>query len=611
MNHQDSAQILQYLNDCGAQFNTMMQEVIKRLLGHQIPSSINPFLPAQSVTQTMSGAVKLDARTFLQQQVQFLEKQQRLWHNATRAFMGGMQEPLIQESAGDKRFSDPDWQGNPAFNYVKQAYLLNAEFMQQMVDALQFDDQKLGEQVRFYTRQLINSMAPTNYVLTNPEVCREILTTEGECLARGIDRFIRDLENSPAEAFKITQVDMHAFRLGKDLACTPGKVIFRNRLIELLHYSPQKKEVHRVPLLIAPPFINKYYILDLDAKKSLVRWLVDQGFDVFMISWVNPDEHYGETDFQDYMFDGVIAALNVVEEVAGNNKINVAGYCVGGTLLGMTQAYLKARGDERINSLTLLTTLFDFSEPGEVGNYMNAQMLPMIEQSVKSKGYLDGRILALSFSLLRENNLFWSFFVENYLKGKDPVPFDILYWNSDSTNLPAAAYLFYLNQMYIGNRLREAGGIAIGDVALDLRSIDIPTYCLAAQADHIVLWQAAYRSAALLSGQVKFVLTESGHVAGVVNPVDRGKYGHWISEALPDNPEDWLSQATLVNGSWWSDWRQWLADRSGDMRPAHPPGSAAYPPLADAPGRYVQTRLERGFAEAFAAHMEQPQSAVG
>lgn len=608
MTQQDSAQILQYLNDCGAQFNAMMQEVVKRLLSHQIPTAMNPFLPPQSVAQAMSGAVKLDPRTFLQQQIQFLEKQQRLWHSATRAFMGEMQEPLVREPAGDKRFSDPDWQGNPAFNYVKQAYLLNAEFMQQMVDALQFDDQKIGEQVRFYTRQLINSMAPTNYVLTNPEVCREILTTEGECLARGIDRFIRDLENSPAEAFKITQVDLNAFRLGKDLACTPGSVIFRNHLIELLHYSPATSEVYSTPLLIVPPFINKFYILDLDARKSLVRWLVAQGFDVYMISWVNPDESYSEIDFSDYMFDGIIAALDVVEAVSGSENINAAGYCVGGTLLGITQSYLKARGDHRIASLTLLTTLFDFSEPGEVGNYMNAQMLPMIEQSVKAKGYLDGRILALSFSLLRENNLFWSFFVENYLKGKDPVPFDILYWNSDSTNLPAAAYLSYLNDMYIGNRLRNPGGVRVGDVALDLSSIEVPAYCLAAQADHIVLWQAAYRSAALLPGEVRFVLTESGHVAGVVNPAERGKYGHWVSQQpLPENPEEWLSQATLVGGSWWLDWREWLVPKSGTKRPARPVGSIDYPPLADAPGRYVQVRLERAFSPQPAS--EEPQTA--
>lgn len=592
MTQHDSAQILQHLSDFSNHFNDMMQEVIKRLLSHQVPASINPFLSSPAMT----GAVKLDARAFLQQQIHFLEKQQRLWHNATRAFMGEIPEPLITESPGDKRFSDPDWQGNPAFNYVKQAYLLNAEFMQQMVDALQFEDQRLGDQVRFYTRQLINSMAPTNYVLTNPEVCREILMSEGECLARGIDRFIRDLENSPAEAFKITQVDMHAFRLGKDLAYTPGKVIYRNHLIELLHYSSTTENVRSVPLLIVPPFINKYYILDLDEKKSLVRWLVGQGFDVFMISWVNPDETLHDLDLPDYMSDGLITALDVVESVSESQRINVAGYCIGGTLLGMVQAYLRAKGDTRINSMTLLTTLFDFSEPGEVGNYMNANMLPLLEQSVKSKGYLDGRILALSFSLLRENNLFWSFFVENYLKGKDPVPFDILYWNSDSTNLPAAAYLFYLNKMYIENCLRESRSLVIGDVALDLSCIDTPTYCLAAQADHIVLWQAAYRSARLLNCKVRFVLTESGHVAGVVNPAERGKYGHWVNDNdMPENPNDWLAQANLVNGSWWRDWQVWLVQKSGELRPAREPGSVLYPPIEDAPGRYVSVRLERGF----------------
>lgn len=594
MTQQDTAQILQHLHEFSNRFNDMMQEVIKRLLCQQIPAAINPFLSAPSMTQAMSGAIKLDARTFLQQQIQFLEKQQRLWHNATQAFMGKNPEPLISEPAGDKRFSHPDWQGHPAFNYVKQAYLLNAEFMQQMVDALQFEDQKLGEQVRFYTRQLINSMAPTNYVLTNPEVCREILTSEGECLARGIDRFIRDLENSPAEAFKITQVEMHAYRLGEDLAYTPGKVIYRNRLIELLHYSPKMEKVRKIPLLIVPPFINKFYILDLDEKKSLVRWLVEQGFDVFMISWVNPDASYRDVDLVDYMFEGLIAALDVVEDVSESKKINVAGYCIGGTLVGMAQAYLRAKGDLRIHSMTLLTTLFDFSEPGEVGNYMNESMLPTLEKSVKANGYLDGRILALGFSLLRENNLFWSFFVENYLKGKDPVPFDILYWNSDSTNLPAAAYLSYLNKMYIENRLRIPGSIQIDDVPLDLGKIDTPTYCLAAQADHIVLWQAAYRSARLLGGDVRFVLTESGHVAGVVNPAEWGKYGHWVADGgLPESPADWLAQAPLVTGSWWRDWKTWLEHRSGNWRAARQPGNKRFPPLEEAPGRYVTVRLEK------------------
>lgn len=599
MNRQDQAQILEYLHQFSAVVNEATQEVTKRVLSAQLNTDMNPFSQASKEPMGVAGGVKIDARIFLQQQLSFLEKQQQLWQNATRALLGEAVEPLISEAPGDKRFSDGDWHGNPAFSYVKQAYLLNAEYMQQMVSAFEFEDPKLGEQIRFYTRQLISSIAPTNYVLTNPEVCREILRTQGECLARGVDRFMRDLENSPGEAFKVTQVDMGAYSLGEDLAATPGKVVFRNRLIELLQYSPQTDDVYQTPLLIVPPFINKYYILDLNQKKSLVRWLAEQGFTVFMISWVNPGADCGDVEFERYMFDGVIAALNVVKNITGSDQVNTAGYCVGGTVLGMVQAYLAARDDRSIASLSLLTTLFDFSEPGEVGNYLNAHTLPLIEQSVKSKGYLDGRVLALSFSLLRENNLFWSFFIENYLKGKDPIPFDILYWNSDSTNLPGATYLYYLNQMYIGNCLKEEGAITIANVPIHLSNIDVPCYCLAAQADHIVLWQAAYRSAQLLRGDVRFVLTESGHVAGVVNPASKGKYGHWLgSSGLQDSPENWFADATLKEGSWWVDWSEWLSLRSGERGEQPSLGSSDFPALMDAPGEYVKVRLESEWLQA-------------
>lgn len=599
MTKQDQTQILEYLHQFSATVNEATQEVTRRVLSAHLNDEMNPFSPSAVGVNNAASGVKMDARIFLQQQLSFLEKQQQLWQNATRALLGEVVEPLISEAPGDKRFSDSDWQGSPAFSYVKQAYLLNAEYMQQMVSALEFEDPRVGEQVRFYTRQLISSMAPTNYVLTNPEVCREILQTQGECLARGIDKFMRDLENSPGEAFKVTQVDMGAYSLGKDLAYTPGKVVFRNRLIELLQYAPQTDTVYQTPLLIVPPFINKYYILDLDQKKSLVRWLVDQGFTVFMISWLNPGELDGGLEFERYLFDGVIAATNVVKSITGVDQVNAAGYCVGGTVLGMVQAYLAARGDKSIGSISLLTTLFDFSEPGEVGNYLNAHTLPVIEQNVKAKGYLDGRILALSFSLLRENNLFWSFFIENYLKGKDPIPFDILYWNSDSTNLPGATYLYYLNQMYIGNRLKEEGAISVADVPINLSSIDVPCYCLAAQADHIVLWQAAYRSAQLLGGDVRFVLTESGHVAGVVNPASRGKYGHWLGQGgLQECPEEWLTGAALHEGSWWLDWCEWLSQRSGLRGTAPSLGSTDFPALADAPGEYVKVRLESEWLQA-------------
>lgn len=606
MTKQEKARVVEYLNQFSAVVSDATQEVTRRVLSAHLASDINPFSQIPSSDEAFTGGVKMDTKVFLQQQLSFLEKQQRLWQNATRVMLGESVAPIISEEPGDKRFTDNDWQGNPAFNYVKQAYLLNAEYMQQMVSALQFEDPKVGEQVRFYTRQLISSMAPTNYVMTNPEVCREILQTQGECLAKGLDKFMRDLENSPGEAFRVTQVDLQAFELGKDLAYTPGKVIFRNRLIELIQYAPQTQSVHAVPLLIVPPFINKYYILDLDEKKSMVRWLVDQGFTVFMISWRNAAEADADIDFERYLFDGVIAAVNVIKSITGAEQVNACGYCVGGTVLGMAQAYLAARDERPIGSLSLLTTLFDFSEPGEVGNYLNAHTLPMIEQSVKAKGYLDGRILALSFSLLRENNLFWSFFIENYLKGKDPIPFDILYWNSDSTNLPAATYLYYLKQMYIGNRLREPGAITMADVPISLEQVDIPTYCLAAQADHIVLWQSAYRSAQLLKGDVRFVLTESGHVAGVVNPPSKNKYGHWVGgDPSSSQPEQWLSNAAHAQGSWWSDWRAWLTERSG--RQVAPPamGNADFPAIEDAPGRFVRVRLESQWQQSRNAQEEE------
>lgn len=607
MKDQEKAEILTYLNQFSGVFNDMVQEVTKRALHSQLKGDINPFGQNDRSAEGVSSGVQLDTKKFLQHQLSFLEKQQRLWQNACRTMLGEDVEALVSEEHGDKRFADLDWVGNPAFSYVKQAYLLNAEYMNQLVDAIKFEDKKLGEQVRFYTRQLVSSMAPTNYVFTNPEVCREILATKGECLTRGIDNFMRDLENSPSEAFKITHVNQDAFRLGEDLAFTPGKVIYRNSLIELIQYQPSTEQVHSIPLLIVPPFINKYYILDLDERKSLVRWLVAQGFSVFLVSWVNPDETLAEATFDDYVNDGVIAALNVVEQVAGSDRINVTGYCVGGTLAGVTQAYLAAIGDQRIHSLSLLTTLFDFSEPGEVGNYISEHMLPMLEQHVTSKGYLDGRVLALSFSMLRENNLFWAFFVENYLKGKDPMPFDILYWNSDSTNVPGAAFLYYLRKMYVDNQLIQPGGMQINGIDIDLGAVTIPSYCVAAISDHIVLWQSAYRSAQHLAGDVRFVLTESGHVAGIVNPASRNKYGHWVNQNVEVNrgmsppAETWLAGAEEKTESWWHDWRTWLAQRAGALRPPLSIGNAQFQPIADAPGEYVKKRLE--YANAGALEM--------
>ena len=591
---QERTEVLQYLDKFGGVFNDMMKEVVQRIVRSQFSADVlaqNSSPKPDSVSAKLPN-VKVNTEQFVKQQLHFMEKQQELLQNAARAMMGQPVEPVVVEEKDDKRFVDGDWSGNPMFSYIKQAYLLNAEYMHQMVDTLEFDDKKLEEQVRFYTRQFINSMAPSNYVLTNPEVCREILATEGENLAKGIDNFMRDLDNSPTEAFKINQVNLDAFTLGEDLAYTPGKVIYQNKLIQLIQYSPSTEHVYETPLLIIPPFINKYYILDLDEKKSLVRWLVEQGYTVFMVSWANPDESLKGLEFDDYVGHGVLAALNVVESVTGNSEINLAGYCVGGTLLAVTQAWLLSQGDTRIKSLTFLTTLLDFSEPGEVGNFISEQMYPLIEQVVESKGFLDGRILSLSFSLLRENNLFWSFFIENYLKGKDPTPFDILYWNSDSTNIPGPAYLYYLRNMYLENNLVQAGGITVKGVAVDLNAIKTPAYCLAAMADHIVLWPAAYRSALLLGGETRFVLTESGHVAGVVNPASKGKYPHWVNAKMTENHQRWLAGAKQQEGSWWTDWHQWLALFAGKKVVPPVMGGQQYTSVEDAPGAYVKVRLE-------------------
>ncbi|WP_086931042.1 PHA/PHB synthase family protein [Agarilytica rhodophyticola] len=592
MNQEEKHQVLDYIDKFSTVFNSMMQEVTKRIVNQQNATDLDRYLNTDFDPQELASKVQVNPKKFVEQQLAFMEKQQQLWQNASKAFMGEEFAPVISEPKGDKRFGDDDWQGNPGFNYLKQAYLLNAEYMHQLVDVLEFEDKKVEQQVRFYTRQFINSLSPSNYVLTNPEVCREILTTQGENLAKGIDNFMHDLERSPNEAFKITQVAEDAFQLGEQLAYTPGDVVFENHLIQLIQYKATTSKVFEVPLLIVPPFINKYYILDLDEKKSLVKWLVDQGYTVFMISWVNPDDSYRSLPFDDYINKGVIAALDAVQDISKSKTVNATGYCVGGTVLAMTQAYLAAKNDKRIHSLTFFTTLLDFSEPGEVGNYISEHTLPMLEQTIESKGYFDGRILALSFSMLRENNLFWSFFIENYLKGKDPTPFDILYWNSDSTNVPAEAFLFYLKNMYMENRLVEAGGITINDTPIDLSKIDTSCYCLAAQADHIVLWQSAFQGAKKLPEDTRFVMTESGHVAGVINPIDKGKYPHWINDSLPETPEEWLEKATRVKGSWWGDWHAWLSARSGDKRKARSIGNRKYSALEDAPGQYVKRRLD-------------------
>ena len=598
MGQSEHEEILQSINKYAHVFNAMVKDTL--LKQGQAASDATSSHTAQQpnlmdpnhLISLLSDEVEIDSAKLLQSQMRFVEQQTALWQQASMAFMGEQFHPIIAETKGDNRFKHDEWDNNPAFNYMKQAYLLNAQMLENVVDALHFKDNKTAEQIKFYTRQYISSVSPTNYVLTNPEVCEDILKTNGESILKGMQNFMSDLENSPLEAFKITQTDSDAFTVGENLATTEGQVIYKNPLIELIHYTPKTDKTYKHPILFTPPFINKYYVLDLDYKKSMVRSLLEAGYEVFMISWVNPDASLADVDFADYMKLGPLAALDVVCEVTKAPKVNLTGFCVGGTLSSVAAAYLRAKGDERLGSLTLFTTLLDFSEPGEVGNYLSEEMLNMLEQTTAVKGIFDGRILGLSFSLLRENSLFWSFFIKNYLQGKDPAPFDILYWNSDSTNLTAACYKQYLHTTYWGNKLIEPGAFSIDGIGIDLRNIDIPVYSIATIADHIVLWKAAYKSAQYLGGDLRFVLAGSGHLAGVINPVEGGKYPHWLNAELPESADEWLANAEEKPGSWWTDWHQWLAEKSGNQTKALVPGKTKqYPALYPAPGEYVLKRL--------------------
>jgi len=592
MDNTDNNAVLEYIDKFSSMFNSMVKEALSRKLDD---SDFQPqtLFNADKFAELLSQDVKVDTAKLMSQQMAFMEKQAELWQNATRAMLGEKVEPIVEGDKKDKRFADGEWEENPVFNYLKQAYLLNSEMLESMISTMHFTDQKVEEQVKFYTRQYINSVSPTNSILTNPEVCREILDTKGRNLVKGLNNFLGDLEKSTPDAFRITQTPEDAFELGVDLATTEGQVVYQNDLIQLIHYQPTTDTVFQTPVLITPPFINKYYVLDLDQRKSLLRWLVSQGYSTFVISWVNPDESLAHKTLDSYVEEGPLAAMNVVKKITQSKKVNMVGWCIGGTVLSMATAYLRSIDDDSVNSMTLLTTLLDFEQPGEIGNYLNDHMVRYVEQSSDTKGVFDGRIMGLSFSLLRENNLFWSYFINNYLKGKDPAAFDLLYWNSDATNLPSATFKQYLRNTYLDNKLKEPNQVFFKGTPIDLSKIDVPTYLLATMADHIVLWQSAFQSTKLISGPLRFVLAGSGHLAGVVNPVEGGKYPHWVNDTISDDPEHWLETADKREGSWWPDWHLWLQPMSGEqVKPKQPGKSKTYPAIEPAPGSYVKKRLD-------------------
>lgn len=525
----------------------------------------------------------------LQLQSQWWEQQLQIWQNA--ALMGNT-ESVITEDRGDKRFIDDAWKNDPFYSFIKQSYLLFSKSYIDTINSIEGIDEKTKERVAFFSRQAINAMSPSNFIATNPELMKLTLERNGENLLDGLEQLQADVEAS-ADILKIRMTNNNAFRLGVDVANTEGDVVFQNELFELIQYHPKTPQVNATPLLIVPPFINKYYILDLREKNSMVRWLLEQGHSVFMMSWRNPGEAQKDQEFGDYVTEGVVKAVTAIEDITGKEQINAAGYCIGGTVLASTVAYYAAkRMKKRIKTASFFTTLLDFSQPGEVGAYINETIIDAIEKQNNAKGYMDGRSLSVTFSLLRENSLYWNYYIDNYLKGSSPMEFDLLYWNSDSTNVAAKCHNFLLRELYLENKLVQDKGVKVGGVWIDLNKIKIPSYFISAKEDHIALWQGTYRGALNTGGNKTFVLGESGHIAGIVNHPEKKKYGYWLNDNLDNSADEWLNNASHNEGSWWTHWDQWLQGFEADekIEPFNQ-GSELHPVIGKAPGNYVKQVL--------------------
>ncbi|HEV2674917.1 MAG TPA: class I poly(R)-hydroxyalkanoic acid synthase [Aliidongia sp.] len=544
----------------------------------------------------MTAKLMVDPTRLVQAQVSLWSDYMQLWQRTTERFLGGNggaahpAEPVIETPKGDKRFKDPAWQDHAVFDFIKQSYLLSARFMQTTVRDVEGLDDKTAKKVDFYTRQFVDAMAPSNFVLTNPEVLRATVESRGENLVKGLEHMLDDLERGKGQlAIKMTDTD--AFQLGENIATTPGKVVFQNDLMQLIQYAPTTEKVRKRPLLIIPPWINKFYILDLKPKNSFIRWAVAQGHTVFVISWVNPGEELAEKSFEAYMDDGPFAALGAIEAATGEAQVNVIGYCIGGTLLATTLAYMARKGDRRFASATFFTTMVDFAEAGELSVFIDEEQIQALEGRMREKGYLEGGSMANSFNMLRANDLIWSFVINNYLLGKEPFPFDLLFWNSDATRMPCAMHSFYLRNMYQENRLVRPGGVSIHGEPIDLTQIQTPVFILATKEDHIAPWKSSYAATQLYRGPVKFCLAGSGHIAGVVNPPEAQKYNFWTNAKLPKQPDLWFESATQQPGSWWPEWDKWAEKFAGGSVAARQPGDGKLKPVEDAPGSYVKLRI--------------------
>lgn len=488
----------------------------------------------------------------------------------------------------DKRFKHEDWKNNFLLDMIKRSYMMFSQHSDELIAGIAQDDRRTARKLRFYMQQFTDAISPSNFPGLNPEVFSETLNTSGTNLVQGLKQFFNDLDVGTGK-LNARMVDMEYFKVGKNIAITPGDVLFQNELIQLIRYTPTTKKVYEIPLLIIPPWVNKYYILDLQKEDSFVKWLLDQGIQVYIISWVNPSSKHRDITFSDYLTEGALAAIDNVKSISKKNKINVLGYCIGGTLLGCALAYLAKKKNNSINSATFLTTLLDFSEPGDLGAFIDEKQIEEIEKSTEKDGYMDGNVIAATFNALRANDLIWATFINNYLKGQKPKQFDLLYWNADPTNIPAQVHTYYLRNMYLHNDLIKPNKLRLADEAIDLSKINVPSFFLATKDDHIIPWQSCYKGQSYLPADVNFVLASSGHVAGVINPPVRKKYGYWTNKRK-ENAESYFNSATYHEGSWWPEWVKWLQPFSGKQLAPKKPTTKV---LEKAPGSYVKVRIDK------------------
>lgn len=539
-----------------------------------------------NVLKEVTDKILQNPEKFIDHNIEYGQKFASLVNNTMMRFVGENIDPLYSFNNKDKRFKDSSWKENLYFDFIRQFYLMSTEWTLESAKKLDLDH-KVQKILTFYARQFTDALCPANFPIYNPEVIKESIATKWENIAIGFDNFLEDLKN--ADGFlNINTTDKISFELGKNIASTEGKVVFENDLMQLICYKP-KKNIYQVPILIVPPWINKYYILDLSRENSLVRWLVDNNFQVFLISWVNPDAKLSNKNFEDYGSEGILAALEYIKTHTRAPNVNAIGYCIGGTLLASVMSFLKSKKDDYISSCTYITTLLDFENGGEVGLFINEESIKIIEDEIAEQGYFDGRYIANSFSLLRANDLIWSFFVNNYLLGRRPLPFDLLYWNSDPTHLPSKMYSFYLRNMYLENNLSKAGVVDFLGDKIDLSSVNTPSFFLGAKEDHIAPWQSVFDSMNLLGGEKEFCLSASGHVAGVVNPVTQNKYSYWTNNKHYSSSEEWFASSSNHQGSWWPYFLMWQKQYSGPLIEENIYESLRA--IEKAPGRYVKVRI--------------------